>query len=199
MKLAYADPPYLGASKRHYSDHPDHAVYDTVEGHRQLVDRLVDEFPDGWALSLGSDDLQAILPLCPDDVRVAAWVKPWTRFYRNVTVAFAWEPVIIRGGRKRPTTAPTVRDWIAISPPNVRGRSWGGLAGQKPPEFAWWLFEVLGMQNEDDLADLFPGTGAVSRAWEMWRGRLLFAESEWAVKSEPLGLDAPRRPRKVRA
>ncbi len=55
MKLCIADPPYLGCSKKHYGHHPEHAVYDTVEGHRLLIERLCDEFPDGWAYFMFHD------------------------------------------------------------------------------------------------------------------------------------------------
>src|SRR4051812_6052889 len=46
MRFAYADPPYLGCAVRLYGDHPDAAVYDTLEGHQELIWRLSDEFPD---------------------------------------------------------------------------------------------------------------------------------------------------------
>jgi hypothetical protein len=37
--------------------------------------------------------------------------------------------------------------------------------GRKPLAFCAFLFEQLGMLPGDELADLFPGTGIVSRAW----------------------------------
>lgn len=171
MRFAYADPPYLGCSKTHYSDHPEHAVYDTIEGHRALIERLVDEFPDGWALSMTSGNLHALLPLCPPDVRVMAWVKPFAAFKANVTVAYAWEPVIVRGGRKRSRSQDTVRDWCAVGITLKRG-----LTGAKPDEFCFWLFSVLNIHPGDELVDIFPGSGAVGRAWDTWqRQRRLFA------------------------
>jgi hypothetical protein len=166
MRVAYADPPYLGSSRKHYRDHPEHAIYDTVEGQRQLIMRLSIEFPDGWALSMASKNLYSLLPLCPPDVRVMAWVKPFTTFFPNVNPAWAWEPVIVSGGRKRTRQQPTVRDWISANSPVVRGK---GFTGRKPEEFCFWLFEVLGMQRGDTLIDLFPGSGAVGRAWERWQ------------------------------
>lgn len=169
MRFAYADPPYLGASRKHYGDHPEHAVFDTVEGHRQLIDRLVSEFQDGWALSMASKNLHPLLPFCPADVRVMAWVKPFTTFFPNVPVAWAWEPVIVRGGRKRPKDQPTVRDYIVANSPAIRGK---GFTGRKPDEFSWWLFEVLGMEPDDELVDIFPGSGAVGRALDAWRTQL---------------------------
>jgi hypothetical protein len=32
-----------------------------------------------------------------------------------------------------------------------------------------WAFEVAGMQPDDELVDLFPGTGAITDAWNAWR------------------------------
>ena len=74
MKFAYADPPYIGQSKRHYKDHEDYAG---EVNHKELINRLVKEYPDGWALSLSAPTLKQILNMCPDDVRVMVWVKPF--------------------------------------------------------------------------------------------------------------------------
>jgi hypothetical protein len=165
LRIAYADPPYFGFAKEFYGRHHREAgVYDTIDGHARLVDRLCGEFPDGWALSLHSPSLRHILPLCPADCRVGAWVKPFASFKPGVAVAFAWEPVIFRGGRPRPRTEPTIRDWVAC---NVTLRA--GLAGAKPPGFCLWLFAVLGLEPGDEFVDLFPGTRAVSRAWRRFR------------------------------
>lgn len=100
-KFGYADPPYFGQGKKHYSDHPEHAEYDTIDGHRRLVERLEAEYPDGWAMSLHTPSLGEILAICPDDVRVGAWVKTFAAFKANVNPGYCWEPVIFRGGRKR--------------------------------------------------------------------------------------------------
>lgn len=51
----------------------------------------------------------------------------------------------------------------------ANGRLGAGLAGAKPDEFCYWLFELLNMQPKDEFVDLFPGTGRVSRAWENWQ------------------------------
>lgn len=162
LRCAYADPVYLGCS-RHY-DHPRAHVYDTVAGWLRLITRLVDEFPDGWALSLSSPSLRLILPLCPPDVRVSAWVKPFAIWKKGVNPVYAWEPVIWRGGRRRGLEVPAVRDWVSAS---VQIRT--GVVGAKPPGFCVWLFELLGLTPADELVDLFPGSRAVSRAWRRFR------------------------------
>lgn len=166
MRVAYADPPYIGQAKRHY----DCAEVDHVE----LVERL--QGFDAWALSLSSPTLKQVLALCPDDVRIGAWVKPFCAFKANVNPAYAWEPVIFRGGRKLGRKVDTVRDWVAESITLKRG-----LSGAKPTAFSFWLFDFLGMEPSDEFHDLFPGTGAVSTAWEHWKVR---RESRQAVLFE---------------
>lgn len=165
MKFAYADPPYLGCSRKHYGhQHPEADLYDTLEGHRALIERLQTEFPDGWALSCTSGNLREILPLCPLRVRVAAWVKPFASFKVNVNPAYAWEPVIFAGGRKRGRDSATLRDWVAA---NITLKK--GVSGAKPKEFCFWLFDLLGMEPEDEFHDLFPGSGSVQKAHEAWK------------------------------
>ena len=43
-----------------------------------------------------------------------------------------------------------------------------GLTGVKPERVCMWGFEVMGAEQGDLLDDLFPGTGAVTDAWERW-------------------------------
>jgi hypothetical protein len=74
--VAYADPPYIGQAAKYYAGQPDYAG---EVDHRALIQRLVADFPDGWALSCTSNSLRFLLPLCPQDVRVGAWVKPFQR------------------------------------------------------------------------------------------------------------------------
>jgi len=57
MRFAYADPPYMGQAKKHYSHDPNCAEVD----HAALIERL--NAYDGWALSLSTPSLKHILPL----------------------------------------------------------------------------------------------------------------------------------------
>jgi hypothetical protein len=165
VKFAYADPPYYGLAVAFYGDlHADAHVYDTLDGHKQLIARLGDEFPDGWAMSLHSPSLRHILPLCPEDCRVGAWTKPFASFKPNVNPGYAWEPVIFRGGRKFTRKDRTVRDFTAANITLKRG-----FCGAKPDAFCYWIFDLLNMQPEDEFHDLFPGSGAVGRAHERWQ------------------------------
>jgi hypothetical protein len=165
LKIAYADPPYLGCGRLYAAHHPDALDWDKPETHRDLIARLCSEFEDGWAMSLSSPSLRTILPMCPDDCRVAAWTKPFAIFKPNVRVAYAWEPVIFRGGRKGTRDQPSVRDWCAVNITLKRG-----LTGAKPRDFCRWLFEVMNLQAGDEFVDLFPGTAAVTAAWQEYSG-----------------------------
>lgn len=156
MIFAFADPPYPGCAHLY----PEKREVD----HAALVAQLVAEYPDGWALSTSSPALKSVLALCPATVRVMAWVKPFAVFKPNVGVAYAWEPVIVSGGRKRTRQQPTVRDWVSA---NITLRR--GLTGAKPDPFCYWLFEVFNVQDGDELHDLFPGTKAVTDALTAWR------------------------------
>lgn len=161
MKAAYADPPYLGCSRKHYGDHPEHAIYDTVEGHKALIERLTTDY-ERWALSCTSGNLRTLLPICPEDVRVMAWIKPFAAFKKGVNPAYVWEPVIVRAPML--PCGPgilTTRDYVVASITLRRG-----TCGAKPEEFCRWLFTVLGLRPGDELDDLFPGSGAVTRAWK---------------------------------
>lgn len=170
MKFAYADPPYPGQSWRLYGDHPDYAG---EVDHEALVLRLMDEFPDGWALSTSSSALHEVLPLCPKPepsrknkgrylqgtgTRVMVWVKPQAP-WRPVSVQWAWEPVLVYGGRPR-DPRDTLYDWVRCVPGPT------DIPGGKPQAFCAWVFSALGAATEDELVDIFPGSGAVSRAWE---------------------------------
>ena len=98
--MAYADPPYLGCCARFRHDHgEDGRCWDDATTHAALIQRLCCDYPDGWALSLSTPSLRDLLALCPREVRIAAWVKPFAVFKPNVNPAYAWEPVIWCGGR----------------------------------------------------------------------------------------------------
>lgn len=155
MRFAYADPPYPGMA----------GFYEEQEevNHSDLILDLYGKY-DAWALSTSSTTLQEVLALCPDGVRIAAWVKPWASFKPNVNPAYAWEPVITYGGRNRGRSVITVRDWVSVSA--TTGKQ---LVGAKPRAFAYWLFEFMGLEPDDEFTDLFPGTGAVTSAWTAWR------------------------------
>lgn len=165
MRFAYADPPYIGQAKRHYSHDPLCAEVD----HKLLIEQLMDEYPDGWALSASSPSLHIILPLCPVGHRVAAWVKSFCAFKKGVRPAYAWEPVIFYGGRNPSkgfrATIPekngkqtTPKDFI-VEPITLKK----GLVGAKPESVCRWILSLLNVQAGDEVVDLYPGTGVMGR------------------------------------
>ena len=160
MKFGYADPPYLGCGKLYKDKHAEALVWDDPKAHQDLIESLSVDYPDGWAYSLSSTTLHQILPMCPDDVRVMAWVKPFAVFKPNVNPGYAWEPVIVRNGRKRTRQQATVRDFVSCPIALKKG-----LVGAKPDGFWLWLFSVLGCQDGDQCVDIFPGT---NRGTEMF-------------------------------
>jgi hypothetical protein len=108
--------------------------------------------------------------MCPDDSRIAAWVKPFCAFKRGVRPAHAWEPVIFWRGRNPPAGYPhppplkngnqtTPKDFIAESIALRRG-----LTGAKPAKFCLWVADLLGFRDGDVMEDLFPGTNAMAEA-----------------------------------
>lgn len=163
MKIGYADPPYIGCAHL-YRDHPDFAG---EVDHVSLIERLERDY-DGWILHAAATP-NSIATLAPMVERTGArwmvWVKGFAAFKRNVPVAWAWEPVIVKPARKPVVSKRLVmRDWILQSITLRRG-----LTGAKPEAVCHWAFEMVAARPDDTLDDLFPGTGAVTRAWDSWR------------------------------
>jgi hypothetical protein len=174
MRYAYADPPYIGQAKRHYSNDPSGIPAQEVD-HKILIEKMCGEFPDGWALSLSAPTLREILNMCPTNVRVGVWVKSYAVFRPGVNPGYCYEPVIFYGGRaKRSRKEPTVRDWICCS---ITMRK--GTHGAKPEKFCHWIFDMLGLLPGDYLFDLFPGSGAVADALQTYPAHLAERGYPW--------------------
>lgn len=173
LRIGYADPPYPGCAHL-YKDHPDYAG---EVDHAALIGRLQREF-DGWVLhtSAAAHAIALLAPLVPEGARWMAWTKPFAAFKRNVSVAYAWEPVIVKPARKPVVSKRLVmRDWVAESITMKRG-----LTGAKPEAVCHWAFEMVGARPEDELVDLFPGTGAVAQAWRTWQGKFALPDLQVA-------------------
>jgi hypothetical protein len=167
--IGYLDPPYPGQSLKHYKDHPDFAgEVDHLSMARQLHQY------DGWILHTASTTLPYVLNCLElaevSGWRIMVWVKPFAAFKRNVPVAYAWEPVIVKPVRKPVVSHRLVmRDYL--SEPITMKR---GLSGAKPERLCHWLFELVGANRTDKLHDVFPGSNAVSNAWNTWLGQFEF-------------------------
>lgn len=175
MHIGYADPPYIGCAHL-YADHAD---FNGEVDHVALIERLQSEF-DGWVLhaSATPKSMAVLAPLVEKaGARWMSWVKGFAAFKKNVSVAYAWEPVIVKAARKPVVSKRLVmRDWIQENITLKRG-----LTGAKPEAVCHWAFEMVGAHPDDTLSDLFPGTGAVARAWHTWR--LKFAVPEFSKDS----------------
>ena len=155
IRVGYADPPFPGLARRYYERE---SSYAGEVDHAELLERLERDFPDGWALSTSEGALRALLPLCPPGVHLCPWVKPIGVPPATLGLHTTWEALIVARGRQR---APGVRDWLYAHP----ARKAGTLPGRKPLAFCAFLFRALGLRPGDELVDLYPGTGIVSRAW----------------------------------
>lgn len=171
MWFGYADPPYPGLARRYYK---------TAEvDHHELVKRLVADYPDGWALSTSSKamlDVGEIIvrklrrvrirPVRP--LRTLVWIKgphPGDAWHSRD----AYEVVFVYGGRPHRLSKREQLDNVLLMSTNARQPTHpGALVGMKPAGFCEWLFRQLGAMRGDTLDDLFPGSGAVTRAWKMY-------------------------------
>lgn len=158
MRFAYADPPYFGQGKKDYGHlHPEADIWDRQKAHLDLQDRLISEFPDGWAMSCNPKDLHWIMKY-PDEVRVCAWVKTYAQI-RGVSVQYFWEPVLLYKGRSIKGRKPMVLDWMSCAANQRRG-----LKGSKPNKFNDWILDLLGYEKGDELVDIFPGSNSMAEA-----------------------------------
>lgn len=183
MRLAIADPPYLGRAARWYSSagrahgrgagvadhHPHAAEWDRPGRHLQLV-RDLDRDYDGWAIAAAAQTMHVYAAACPD-ARVMVWHRenalPSGSRVRNV-----WEPVFLRipAGREGYSSGLSVSDVLRCGvgagvAPGSR------FAGAKPAQWTHWVLDALGYVEGDTVVDLFPGSGAVTAA--LTQGRLL--------------------------
>lgn len=190
MRVAYADPPYLGQCGQyqhfHGTDNDDGfgGCWNDPATHVALVAYLVREFPDGWALSCSTPSLATLLPMMPERHRIASWVKTFCAFKKGVRPCYSWEPVVFVGGRNpgygHPHAPPekdgkqnTPKDfmlselsedeWNVLAAPITLKK---GLTGAKPEAFCSWVLDLLNVQPGDTVVDVFSGTGVMGRIAE---------------------------------
>jgi hypothetical protein len=159
-RFCYADPPYPGLARRYYGREPD---FGGEVDHPALIAQLKAGGFTGWALSTSMRALRQVLPLCPEGAHVLPWCKPGGVPKTTRGLHVCWEPLIVVGGRQVP---PGRRDFLVAHPARgAAGCERAELPGRKPLAFCAFLFDSLGMRPGDELVDLFPGTGIISRAW----------------------------------
>lgn len=166
-RMAYADPPYPGQSKRLYGDHPDYAG---EVDHHELICDLLARYPDGWALSTSVQALPAVLRHCPDRVLVCCWLKRATSPPMGNNRMYSWEPVILCD-TPNPTSPTRLHCEANADQYTFRAKREGYVVGAKPQGFSFWLFDAMGLRPTDEFVDVFPGSGAVTEAWRAWRAQ----------------------------
>ena len=169
MRFAYADPPYPGESSKHY----DGAEVD----HESLVVRLITEYPHGWALSTSSVGLPIVLDCIPRagrrafmrELRIGIWNRG-SRSSKSYYARDAWEALVVHGGRPVELGPRDKLDNVLTAFPRTFRSMPGRVVGAKPPAFSVWMFKMLGAMRGDQLDDLYPGSGQVTRAWKLYQG-----------------------------
>lgn len=177
--MAFADPPYPGCAHIYSRPgtpeyHPEAMRWDDPQAHIGLMADLEREYHDGWALSTHSSALRELLAGAPPAARVGVYAKlgaptRWVGRDGDVaSVSFMWEPVIYRVPFVSRHVGHSAPDWCAGA---TGFRNTDAFMGAKPLVFSLWLFGLLriGAHPDDELVDLFPGSGAVTRAWDDYR------------------------------
>lgn len=186
LNVAFGDSPYYGCCALYGHEHGhggyrpfDGRCWDDIETHRRYIDWLQVMYPDGWAVCASAPSLRLLLPMMPDDIRIGVWVKTFSAFKKGVRPAYAWEPVIWRGGRNPSAGfrhAPpekggkqnTPKDFFETHTQVNEGLACPitlkkGLTGAKPEDFCRWVLDLLNVQPGDTVVDVFPGTGVMGR------------------------------------
>ena len=185
MKLAIADPPYLGRAVRWYGkdgcgegygksqadNHPDAALWDIPSTHQKLVEDLIKDY-DGFAIAMSVHSLSTYLQIVETDsrngMRVCVWHKPNAVTSGN-RISNRWEPVLIKVPSNRKgwdSGLARCSDVLIASPPSA------GFVGSKPSEWTYWVMDLLGYQEGDQVDDLFQGSGMVTDAINHYQARL---------------------------
>lgn len=182
--LAIADPPYLGRAALWYGGkgrskqgsvgracgrgaldaeyNPDAAIYDDPQTHRDLMSQM-DSTYDGWALAASGKTVGWLLPWAYQrGARMAVW-HVTNAIPDGCRVRNTWEAVLYRipDGRRAVGTGHRVPDLLSAPHPV------SGFVGAKPDTWTRWVLDLLGFQPGDEVHDLFPGSGAVTRAMEV--------------------------------
>lgn len=178
LRLAIADPPYLGRADRWYGDgrgsgrtdagtgrngrkpdhHTDAGRWDSLAAHHELIRTMEQEY-DGWALAAAADRVHELMAVAPPQAHLCVWVRP-NAMPGGGRVMNRWEPVIIRVPDSRRGRRPGMQVSDVLIAPTHRA----GFLGSKPQAWTQWVLSLLGAVPEDDVTDVFPGSDAVRDA-----------------------------------
>lgn len=207
IRCAYLDPVYPGHGADYSKPgtpefHPDAMRWDDPNEHVALMEQAERDFPDGWALSTNEAGVRAFFHRAPARARLAPWVTTSTGAIKMFRVAFCWEAVIYSTPfvtRSQAPGRPAQLNWIAAGKGHNHNPELASapFLGAKPRRFCFWLFRLLGLGGHPDdvLVDMFPGSGAVTRAWDEYRA---LAVTKAGVTQGSLFAEAPPRPKRKR-
>jgi hypothetical protein len=177
LKMAIADPPYLGTAKRFYgldgvgngkgsnyitNTNPNAELFDDPATHLEMLDYLQDNF-DSWAIAMNTHSLGTYLKKLKmggdSGYRICSWIRTNSQ-PTGSRIRPSWEPVLIYNHSSRRSYAHGARtkDYLICGAPR------NGFIGAKPYEWTEWVTNLLGYTEGDKIADLFPGSGAVTAA-----------------------------------
>lgn len=166
MRLAIADPPYLGQSHR-YPEHSEAVIWDDPQTHLDLLDRLQQEY-EGWVFACTVPMLALLLPVAPQGTRVGVWAKTRAGGSRPyVRIGYSFEHLLFQQPSGRRGGVADMRRTDTLIAPVTQRR---GVIGAKPRRWTQWVLDLLGYQpTEDTVDDLFPGSGDVRAAIDDYR------------------------------
>lgn len=170
LRLAYADPPYIGNARRYYGDQ---ATYAGEVDHDELLSRLAGY--DGWALSCSSASVASIGALCVAQdlrARLAIWHRRPAP-HPTARIVTAWEGVWYVPARRRVACVDELRVsdvLLGVTETGRRPTLPSSVIGMKPPAMLAWVFRLIAALPGDSLDDLYPGSGIVARAWAAYAG-----------------------------
>lgn len=203
MRLAIADPPYLGRADRWYgagrghrggvgraAAHEAASEWDDAGTHRALIARLEADY-DGWAIaaSAAPESTSLYEDALPPGVRRCVWVKG-NAIPSGSRVANQWEPVYV----KIPAGRSAHRTGAAVSDVLIAGISYRhNYVGSKPYPWTHWVLEMLGYRAGDEVHDLFAGSGAVTIATSLYEPPAIHACATCGTPLEQRPNGRPRR------
>ena len=167
-RLGVADPPYPGKAF-YYRDHPD---YGGEVDHTELVLRLDRDY-DGWALCTSAEGRilvdEILLDHGIEGVRMGIWARGSRPQADPKGPLRAYELVFYRPVREG-VSGPWPDD-VLVGEVSIYRSDPDRVVGAKPPQFATWVFDLLGARRNDSLDDLFPGSRNITQAWDIYTGR----------------------------
>jgi hypothetical protein len=179
MRLAIADPPYLGRADRYYGNgrgykagkggrpdyHPEAKLWDDPAAHDMLIRDLMSGF-DGFALAGNVESLPIYTKAMGERMRqdggggrVGVWYRP-NAVPSGSRIQAAWEPCVfyIPEGRRGRAVGMAVSD-VLMAPAPL------SFVGAKPAAWTRWVLAMMGYDPAtDEVHDLFAGSGAVAFA-----------------------------------